>query len=136
MKKMTAAVLFLISANAFSAQIQNCTFEQGTIVRNVVLLNDTGNSGIQEILSSKKTDDEKKDQIKRIFYIETLSVGDGKSVCELATKQYNVTKEKCEKVMKSRDMLALTLEETDAADNISLECKIGVNAKLLMQFNM
>ncbi|MBC7538752.1 MAG: hypothetical protein H7281_08025 [Bacteriovorax sp.] len=136
MKKMTAALLLLLSVNAFSAQIQNCKFEQGTNIRNVVILNDKGNSSIQKILSSSKSTDEKKDQIKRILFIESVSIGDGNSVCELASKQYKVTEEKCQKVMKSSDLLSLTLEETDESDNISLECKIGVNAKLLMQFNM
>lgn len=135
MKVLTTMALLLLSLNAFSANIQDCQVDT-TKVKGVVVLNESGNSKILEIKTSTNSEQGKKDLIKKILYIESVSIGDGKSFCELATKQYKVTEEKCLKVMKSSDLISSILEEYDESENIGLECVIGVNAKLLMQFNM
>ena len=135
MKALTTMALLVLSLNAFSANIQDCQVDT-TKVKDVVVLNETGNSKILEIKTSTNSEQGKKDLIKKILYIESISIGDGKGFCELATKQYKVTEEKCLKVMKSSDLISSILEEYDESENIGLECVIGVNAKLLMQFNM
>lgn len=134
MKALSAIALLFLSVNAFSAQVQDCKIGD-TILKNVVILNNEGAESIQKILDSSKSLEEKKDLIKRIIYIETLSIGDGKSVCELATKQYNVTEEKCMKVMKSKDLISVILEDATDID-LSLNCRIGAEAKIHMEFNM
>ncbi|MBC7712972.1 MAG: hypothetical protein H7177_06520 [Rhizobacter sp.] len=135
MKVLMTTAMLLLSVNAFSATIQDCIVE-GKLVPNVVLLNSAGTEGIQKILDSKDSVEMKKNLIKRILYIETLSIGDGNSVCEIATKRYNVSEEKCLKVMKSSDLMSAILEESDPSEAPTLECKIGVTAMLSMQFNM
>ena len=135
MKVLTTMALLLLSLNAFSANIQDCQVDT-TKVKDVVVLNEAGNSKILEIKTSTNSEQGKKDLIKKILYIESVSIGDGKSFCELATKEYKVTEAKCLKVMKSSDLISSILEEYDESENIGLECVIGVNAKLLMQFNM
>lgn len=135
MKVLTATALMIFSLNAFSASIQDCQVDS-TKLKGIVVLNDVGNSKIQEIKNSNNSEQGKKELIKSILYIESLSIGDGKSFCDLASKEYKVTEEKCLKVMKSRDLISSILEEYDESENIKLECVIGVNAKLLMQFNM
>lgn len=135
MKILTTTTLMFFSLNAFSASIQDCQVDT-TKVKGVVVLNEAGNSKIREIKTSTNSEQDKKDLIKKILYIESVSVGNGNSFCELATKEYKVTEEKCLKVMKSRDLISSILEEYDESEHIGLECVIGVNAKLLMQFNM
>lgn len=135
MKALTTTALMFLSLNAFSASIQECQVDS-TKLKGIVVLNEAGNSKIEEIKKLNKSELEKKDLIKTILYIESVSIGDGKSFCELASKEYKVTEEKCLKVMKSRDLISSILEEYDESENIELECVIGVNAKLLMQFNM
>ncbi len=134
MKTLTAMALLLLSLNLFAAEVVDCSID-GTIVKNVVVLNDAGNESIQKILGSKKSLEEKKDLIKRVLFIETVSIADGKSVCELSTKSYNVEEEKCLRVMKSRDLMSAILEDSSDIE-ATLACKIGVTAKLQMQFNM
>lgn len=134
MKILTVMALILLSMNIFAAEIENCKID-GTVVTNVVVLNNSGVESIQKILDSKKSEEEKRDLIKRVLYIETVSIADGKSICELATTTYNVSEEKCMSVMKSRDLMESILE--DSSDiQATLACKIGVTSKLQMQFNM
>lgn len=131
-----ALILLLLSMNTvMAAEIKNCQVE-GSLVKNVITLNEAGTQGIQKILDSSEPSEIKKDLIKRLLFIETVSIGDGNSVCELAVKNYDVKEEKCLRVMKSSDLMSTILEESDPSENISLECKIAVTAKLLMQFNM
>ncbi len=134
MKALAAIALLLLSLNALSAQVQDCKYGSTTL-KNVVVLNDAGAESIQKILDTKKSLEEKKDLIKRVLYIETVSIGDGKSVCELATKQYNVSEEKCMRVMKSSDLLSVILEDASDID-LSLNCRIGAEAGIQMGFNM
>lgn len=134
MKTLSAIVLLFLSVNAFSAVIQDCQVE-GAKVKGIVVLNEAGTNSIQKILDSKKSTAEKKAIIKKILYVETVSIGDGNSVCELAAKQYKVSEEKCLNVMKSSDVLSTILEEVDESE-ATLDCRIGITAKLLMEFNM
>jgi hypothetical protein len=123
----------VLATNAFSAQVKNCKVE-GTLVKNVVTLSDEGNKVVANILLSEKSNEEKKKLIKSALFVESVNIGDGNSVCDIAKKQYNVTEEKCSSVMRSRDLLELIVD--DQSTDVALDCKIGVNAKLLMQFKM
>ena len=135
MKVFILTALLILSTNTFGAAIEDCKVDN-TVVQNVVVLNGTGISSIADIVNSNKSADVKNNLIKKILYIETVSNGAGSSVCELAVKKYNVTEEKCLKVMKSSDLIATILEESTPDETTTLECKIGVTAKLLMSFNM
>ncbi|MBC7427348.1 MAG: hypothetical protein H7336_01970 [Bacteriovorax sp.] len=135
MKTLTAISLLALSLNAFSAVVQDCKVENN-VVQNVVVLKPEGTAAIQKILDTKDSAEMKQNLIKRILYIETLSIGDGISVCELAVSKYKVSEEKCLKVMKSSDLMSAIMEESDPSETTSLECIIGVTAKLSMLFSM
>lgn len=135
MMKIISMCALLMTTTAFGGEVKNCKLE-GKTMTNIVLPNDVAVKSIGKVLQSKISTEQQRKQIKAILYIEGISIGDGKSMCDLAEKNYNVTAEKCEDVLESNDLIDLILEDSSDIKDLTLGCKIGINAKLLMQFNM
>jgi len=133
MKTVLASLVLLLSASAMSAEIIDCQID-GVVVKNVVVPSAQATSSIQSVLDSDKELAVKKQTIRSLIFIESASIGDGDSLCDLATKQYKVSSEKCSKVTGSRDLAESVIDSDDL--DASLECKIGVSAQMLMQFNL
>jgi hypothetical protein len=130
--KIFFILALMISFNSFAGELKTCKI-QGQVFRNTVVPNDVAIKSITKILNSKETDLEKSNKIKSILFIEGVSVGDGKSLCDLAVANYNVTQEKCMDTLKSSELLHDILDQDLKG---SLSCKIGLSAKLLMSFKM
>jgi hypothetical protein len=134
MKIFITTSLMLISLNAFSATVKDCQ-TKSDLRKDVIVVSGAGIESIKKILSSKETQEKKKELAKSILSIESLSIGDGNSVCEMASSKYAVKEEHCMDVMKSDDLVSALVEGGSATDE-SLDCSIGVTSKLLMIFDM
>lgn len=133
MKTIITCLVLLMSVSAMSAEIVDCQID-GVTVKNVVVPSAQATSSIQAVLDSDKEMAVKKQTIRSLIFIDSVSIGDGDSLCELATTQYKVTNEKCSKVVGSRDLAESVIDSDDL--DATLECKIGVSAQMLMQFNL
>ncbi len=134
MKKLISIFALLLSVNSMAAEIKNCKLE-GRTLSNIVVPSTQAVESINSVLLSRTTVAKQREQIKSILYIEGVSIGDGKSLCDLAKKTYKVNNE-CEKVLASRDLIDLIIEDSSDIEDLTLECKVGINAKLLMEFKM
>ncbi|MCC7404158.1 MAG: hypothetical protein IT288_07140 [Bdellovibrionales bacterium] len=54
----------------------------------LVLFDDATISRVQEIANSKSTRDEKRKVLKALFFVIGASLGDGKSYCDVAVREY------------------------------------------------
>lgn len=121
--------IFLFSFCAISAEVITCHFPSGAQVSNVVVLNEKVLEEIQSILNSSKTLSLKTQEIKK-------SLAGDAELCAIAPAIYNVSLEKCLRTLHSNDIVAAIYDDSIDVKDIPLACKIGVTAKLLMQFNM
>ncbi len=137
MKTLIMAISILFSTAAFSAQIKNCRVENKE-VKNIVVLNDINVSAISDILKSSDNANDKSNAIRGVLLTEATSIGLGNSFCELASKAYQIrgnVKDRCYKTLKSRDLIHEILDiETEKMT--SLNCKIGIMAKILMELDL
>lgn len=137
MKTLIFAFSILISTAAMSAQIKNCRVENKEI-KNIVVLNDINVNAISNILNSSDSASDKSSAIKGVLLTEATSIGLGNSFCELASKSYKIkgnAKDKCYKTLKSSDLIHEILD-VETEKMTSLNCKIGITAKLLMEFDL
>lgn len=134
MKNLISIFAVLLSVNSMAAEIKNCKLE-GKTLSNIVVPNATAVKSIQSVIESHITEAKQREQIKSLLYIEGSSIGDGKGLCELARKTYKVNNE-CEEVLASNVLIDLILEDSSDINDLTLGCKVGINAKILMEFKM
>lgn len=134
MKKVLLALGLILSMNTFSAELVTCKIE-GTTQKNVIVPDREVINSIINVLNSSKNEIEKIKTIKSALYIDAISIGDGKSFCDLASKNYSVDQEKCVKLLKSTDFANQILIENELNPN-KLACMIGMNAKVILGFKM
>jgi hypothetical protein len=133
MKILICLLAMSFSLNSFSAEVKNCLI-QGKKINNIIVPSNTTIKSIDLVLKSDKSRAEKEKSILANLYVEAVSIGDGKSMCDLATKKYNISQEKCEAVLTTTD----TIHDLFSADfkNVSTECNIGVSAHFFFGFKM
>ncbi len=134
MKNLISLFAVLLSVNTMAAEVKNCKLE-GSTLSNIVVPSKQATDSINSVLLSRTTIAKQREQIKSILYIEGISIGDDKSLCDLAKKTYKVNNE-CGKVLASRDLIDLIMEDSSDIQDLTLDCKVGINAKLLMEFKM
>ncbi len=135
MKLILFLVLSILTTKTFSAEIKTCKINY-IVVKNVVVPSAKTTISIANEISSTKTDEAKIDAIKRILYIEGVSIGDEKSYCDLAIKTYKVDSEKCLRALRTDDIIEQFLVKNSDAKNLSLQCQIGLEFKVQLDFKM
>lgn len=135
MKAFILVAATLASFNSFGASIKDCDIA-GRTMNNVIVPSAVGTKSIKKILNSQKTEEQKTELVKKVLYVEGVSIGDGKSICDLAQSTYSTSEETCMDVLDSDDLLVSIMENYEEAEFGELDCVIGVSAKLFMQFKM
>jgi len=135
---MKIAMLVLLSTfsfQIFSAEIKSCSMN-GNILKNVVVPSKATSKSIEGIILSSKSREEKISSMKNLLYVDGLSVGDGKSFCELSLKAYNANEEKCLRVLRTDDVLNQLLVDNSDVKDLTIECLIGLELGVQLGFRM
>lgn len=135
MKIAALILLSVLSSQSFSAEIKSCSLN-GTVLKNIVVPNKATSKSIEGIILSNKTKAEKLSLIKSLLYIEGVSIGDGKSFCELSLKAYNTSEEKCMRVLRTDDVLNQFLVDNSDMKDLTVECLIGIELGMQLGFKM
>lgn len=135
MKKFITAFLLVSFNSVMAAEVQDCVIN-GHTLKNIAVPGPIVTLSIDDVLKSNKDDASKVKEIRNLMKLAVTNSSHAPGLCKLATSLYkNVAEEKCVKAATSRDLAENLIDEADMLD-VSLECKIGVNAKLLMEFSM
>jgi hypothetical protein len=130
MKIAILILTILFSLSSYSAEYKTCNWN-GNKKKFVVPNNETVEL-IQDALKVRAITPEKIKELEEIILSEELSSSAvNPSVCDLVSKNYRVSSDKCKKTFGTNAFLFLMNSNTNAVIGPDLTCKIGLNISLL-----
>lgn len=130
MKSVIAILAILFSMNSFAAHFKTCDWN-GNKRRFVV----PNKEALELIRDSLKVQGAPEDKIKEVESIvlleEESSASESPSVCDLVSKAYRVSSEKCKRSFRTEGFLYLMKMDKKAIEDSRFDCKVGLNIRLL-----
>ncbi len=130
MKSLLAIIVLSATFNTFAAE-KVCSVEGNKI--KVTVPSKVAVTSINKVLNSTISEQEKVKSIKSLLYIDGISIGDSKSFCDQIVAKKLADQEKCLDALTSSEVIHDILDTTTG---VSLDCRIGITAHLLLNFNM
>lgn len=135
-KKTTILFMFMsltiiFSGATIASESKDCSIN-GQIIRNVIVPSNATTSAVDKLLLSRMSNDLKIKELKNLLKFAASN----SDLCQLASKQYkNTSIVHCIEAFSSRDLAENLIDQMDL-NELSTDCKIGLNAKILMEFSM